>query len=103
MGDIMEYKPTARSPHYGKIFAYDQNGKELQTIDILKVQLVHNDQHYTIKDLLELVVSLEAGEKALQEQQRELIKHAKNLEQKIELIVQLLEIQSVKQKADTIL
>jgi excinuclease UvrABC helicase subunit UvrB len=102
-GDIMEYKPTARSPHYGKIFAYDQNGKEVQSIDILQVQLVHEGKNYTIKELLKLVIELQAGEKALQEQQRELVKHAQVLQQKIDLMIQLFEIQSVKQNADTIL
>lgn len=99
----MEYKPTARSPHYGKIFAYDQNGKEVQSIDILQVQLVHEGKNYTIKELLKLVIELQAGEKALQEQQRELVKHAQVLQQKIDLMIQLFEIQSVKQNADTIL
>lgn len=102
-GDTMEYKPTARSPHYGKIFAYDQSGKEIQTIDVLKIQLVHDGEQYLIKDLLELVVKLQAGEKKLQEQYLELVKHAQILQDKVDIITQLLQIQSVKQKADTIL
>lgn len=99
----MEYKPTARSPHYGKIFAYDQNGKELQTVDILKVQLIHNNTQYTVGDLLASVVVLEDRVATLQERHNALMLQTEVLQNKIELIVELLEIQSAAKNADTII
>lgn len=99
----MEYKPTARSPHYGKIFAYDQNGKELQTVDILKVQLIHNNTPYTVGDLLASVVVLEDQVATLQERHNALMLQTEVLQNKIELIVELLEIQSAAKNADTII
>lgn len=55
----MEYKQTARSPHYGKIFAYDETGKQVQELDILKIKLVHNGKEYTVGQLFELAFKME--------------------------------------------
>jgi len=59
-GDIMQYKETARSPHYGRIFAYDASGKRTEELDILRVKLVHGNEEVTIKQLLEEVVNQRA-------------------------------------------
>lgn len=34
----MKYKESARNPEYGKIFGYDINGKQIQEIDLLKIE-----------------------------------------------------------------
>ena len=56
----MDYKKSSRSPQYGKIFAFDKNGKRIEELDVLKLVLVHNGKEYKIKELLETVVDLEA-------------------------------------------
>ena len=55
----MDYKQTARSPHYGRIFAYNETGKQVQELDILKIKLVHQNREYTVGQLLERVFTLE--------------------------------------------
>ena len=56
----MTYKATARSPHYGRIFAYDEKGQEIKEIDILKVKVVSQNKEYVIGDLLKRVIDLDA-------------------------------------------
>lgn len=52
----MEYKGNARSPHYGKIFAYDEVGRQINEVDILKVKVFHEGKTYLIGEMLTQVV-----------------------------------------------
>ena len=63
----MDYKQTARSPHYGRIFAYDETGKTVQELDILKIKLVHVGKEYTVGQLFELAFKMEDENNALKE------------------------------------
>lgn len=50
----MEYKQSARSPHYGKIIAYDTQGRVIQELDVLRIKVVDNRKdEYEIGGLLE--------------------------------------------------
>ena len=53
----MEYKVNARSPHYGKIFAYDEIGREMKELDVLELKVCHEGKTYLIKELLAQVVA----------------------------------------------
>ena len=99
----MDYKPSARSPHYGRIFAYDINGKELQSVDLLEVIVVHNGKEYKVGKLLELSLKLEAGEKEMLAALKGLDAKQKELDEKIRLIAKILELQNVASNSDTIL
>ena len=49
----MNYKDYARSPNYGRIFAYDKDGNQVQELDILNLVLVlPNGQESRLKDIL---------------------------------------------------
>ena len=56
----MEYKQTSRNPNYGRIFAYDKNGLQIQELDVLKLVVVHNGKEYKISELLTLAAKSEA-------------------------------------------
>lgn len=58
----MKYKESARSPQYGKIFAYDINGKIVDEVNVLKVIVEHEGSEYSIKQLLEKIIVLETKE-----------------------------------------
>lgn len=50
----MEYKQSARSPHYGKIISYDTQGRVVQEVDILRIKVVDSRKdEYGIGELLE--------------------------------------------------
>jgi hypothetical protein len=54
----MDYKKNVRSPNYGKIFAYDAQGRVIETLDILKLRVLHDGGEFTVGQLLENVVEL---------------------------------------------
>ena len=99
-GATMNYKESSRSPHYGKIFAYDKNGFEIQELDILKLVVLYNGREYSIKQLLQLaadseaklaankssIESLEAASEAHEEQIRTLQQTAETLSQLVVLL-----------------
>lgn len=55
----MKVKETIRSEHYGKVIAYDEQGRMTDEVDILAVKVHHEDKEYRIGELLEKVVDLE--------------------------------------------
>ena len=61
----MKYKNYTRSPQYGKIYSYNETGKQVHELDILGLELEHDGVEYTIAGLLELVTYLSAKEKKL--------------------------------------
>ena len=70
----MDYKKSSRSPTYGKIFAYDKNGRTIEELDILKLVLVDGGREYKIKELLEKIVKHEAELARLKASETRLIK-----------------------------
>lgn len=56
----MNYKESARSPHYGRIYGYDESGKEIKELDVLKLKVVaKSGKLYTVAALLKKVLELE--------------------------------------------
>lgn len=55
----MEIKKTVRSEHYGKVIAYDEQGRMTDEVDILAVKVQHEGKEYKVGELLEKVVDLE--------------------------------------------
>ena len=84
----MDYKKTARSPNYGRIFAYDTQGREIESLDVLKLRVVQDGTEYIISDLLAAVI--EQGNKIEQIQDR--IAGYEKLEKKMSMALQLLEL-----------
>jgi hypothetical protein len=60
----MENKQSARSPHYGKIVAYDTQGRVIQEIDMLRIKVEHDNVDFTIGGILTYAVKHE-GEVAV--------------------------------------
>lgn len=57
----MNYKESARSPHYGRIYGYDESGKEMKELDVLKLKVVaKSGKLYTVAALLKKVLELES-------------------------------------------
>jgi hypothetical protein len=61
----LKYKNYTRSPQYGKIYSYNEAGKQVHELDILGLELEHEGVEYTIAELLELVVAHSAEEKKI--------------------------------------
>lgn len=61
----MKYKNYTRSPQYGKIYSYNETGKQTHELNILGLELEHDGVEYTVAKLLELVVAHSAEEKKL--------------------------------------
>lgn len=51
----MEYKQNTRSPQYGKLIAYDSQGRVVKEFDMLRVIVEHEGVEYTVGQLLSLV------------------------------------------------
>lgn len=55
----MKYKEFARSPQYGKIFAYDKDGRVIEELDLLNLQIVaKNNEQFTLGALLDKIFDL---------------------------------------------
>ena len=54
----MKYKDYTRSPQYGKIYSYDEKGKQTHELDLLQLEVEHEGKTFTIGKLLERVTSL---------------------------------------------
>lgn len=57
----MKYKETARSPHYGRIYGFDEKGKQIEELDLLRIVVCKkegkkNCDEYTIGQLLRAIV-----------------------------------------------
>ena len=63
---FLKYKDYTRSPQYGKIYSYNEAGKQVHELDILNLELTHEDKDYTIAELLQMVVDHSAEEKKIQ-------------------------------------
>ena len=90
----MKYKDYTRSPQYGKIYSYNEAGKQVHELDILQLEVAHEDKEYTIADLLQMVVDHSAEEKKIQADLRaktvlidELSRTIKQLQGKNDLLV----------------
>lgn len=95
----MTYKATARSPHYGRIFAYDEKGQEIKEIDILKVKVVSQNKEYVIGDLLKRVIDLDARLPLIEEFAAQNGPVISNLTEKIDTMAQLVVILSAQVEA----
>jgi predicted RNA-binding protein len=51
----MEYKQNTRSPQYGKLIAYDSQGRVVKEFDMLRIVVEHEGVEYTVGQLLSLV------------------------------------------------
>jgi hypothetical protein len=88
----MKYKESARSPRYGRIFSYDENGRELNELDILKIKLIHNESETTIGALLTLLRDYEKALKSIPELTEQIAAQRAQIELLNKLVV-LLEAQ----------
>lgn len=50
----MEYKQNTRSPQYGKLIAYDSQGRVVKEFDMLRIMVEHQGVEYTVGQLLSL-------------------------------------------------
>ena len=62
----MKYKDYTRSPQYGKIYSYDEKGKQTHELDLLQLEFTHNELDYTMEKLLSMVLDHSAEEKRMQ-------------------------------------
>jgi len=57
----MKYKKFVRSPHYGKLFGYDEKGRQVIEYDVLKIRVISDGgKEYTLGDLFDKILSNEA-------------------------------------------
>ena len=54
----MDYKKNVRSPNYGRIFAYDAQGREIESLDVLKLRVMQDGKEFTVAQLLQSVIEL---------------------------------------------
>lgn len=94
----MKYKETARSPEYGKIFAYNITGKEVQELDILKLEVVHKEKEYTIGQLLRIISDHEEDFKKI----KRLEENLKILQDKVNTLSQIVVLLDAQIKASEI-
>lgn len=94
----MKYKESARSPQYGKIFAYDITGREVQELDILKVKVVHKETEYTIEYLLRTISNYKEDFKKIKQLEKDL----KILQDKVNTLSQIVVLLDAQIKASEI-
>jgi len=88
----MDYKKTVRSPNYGKIFAYDKQGREINTLDVLKLEVVQGTKAYTVGQLLEEATKIASLQETIEQQELLIINAERaisNLENKVQTLSQL--------------
>ncbi len=90
----MDYKKNVRSPNYGKIFAYDQQGREIKSLDPLKLFVTHDGVDYTISELLETVIEL----KKQNENQEKRILIMENVMDKVDIMSKLVALLDIRIK-----
>ncbi len=61
----MQYKQIQKSPHYGRIYGYNEAGQKIETLDWIELKVEHKGQTYTIAELLEKQVDNEKTMEAL--------------------------------------
>ena len=66
----LKYKDYTRSPKYGKIYSYDVNGKQVHELDIINLELTHENKDYTIAKLFHMVVEHSAEEEKIKAELR---------------------------------
>jgi hypothetical protein len=79
----MEYKQSARSPHYGKIVAYDTQGRVIQELDMLRIKVEHDGVDFTIGGILTYAVKHEGEVIILKEKVRLLEEQNKEQNERI--------------------
>lgn len=94
----MNYKNYTRSPQYGKIYSYDEKGKQVHELNILGLELEHEGKEYTVAGLLESVTehSLEITRLKGELRHQESIddgfrRRITELEQKNKILIQVIE------------
>lgn len=92
----MKYKESSRSPSYGKIFAYDKNGREIQELDVLRLVLVHNKREYKVQELFEKTLENEVELARLKASEARLIKSQKSLKNQNDNLYEALRILNAK-------
>ena len=55
----MQYKQIQKSPHYGRIYGYNEAGQKIETLDWIELKVEHEGQTYTIAELLKKQVDNE--------------------------------------------
>ena len=94
----MKYKESARSPQYGKIFAYDITGREVQELDILKLEVVYKEKEYTIEQLLRTISDYKEDFKKIKQLEKDL----KKLQDKVNTLSQIVVLLDARIKASEI-
>lgn len=94
----MKYKESVRSPQYGKIFAYSITGKEVQELDILKLEVVHKGKEYTVGQLLQITSDHEEDLKKIKQLEKDL----KKLQEKVNTLTQIIVLLDAQIKASEI-
>lgn len=79
----MEYKQSARSPHYGKIVAYDTQGRVIQELDVLRLKVEHDGVDFTIGGILSYAVKHEGEVTILKQKVADLEKQNKEQDERI--------------------
>lgn len=99
----MKYKETARSPHYGRIYGYDDTGKQIEELDLLRIVVCKkegkkNCDEYTIGQLLRAVVDHKEDLKKI----ATLEKQIKQLQDKVNTLTQIAVLLDAQIKASEI-
>lgn len=79
----MEYKQSARSPHYGKIVAYDTQGRVIQELDMLRIKVEHDGVDFTVGGILSYAVKHEGEVTILKQKVAELQEQNKVQDERI--------------------
>jgi len=93
----MQYKKLQRSPHYGRIYGYNEKGQKIEELNWIELEVEHEGQTYTVADLLKKQVDNELTMKALlasnqklAAKDKELGRTITQLESKIETLTEIL-------------
>jgi hypothetical protein len=79
----MEYKQNTRSPQYGKLIAYDSQGRVVKEFDMLRIMVEHQGVEYTVGQLLSLAHKHEGEVTILKDKVTNLELQNKEQDQKI--------------------
>ena len=86
----MKIKESARSPQYGTVFIYDENGKQVEIEKVLKVRLTDDQRgEFTIEKILKIVPDLQKQNMLLNEGLKTLSEQNKKQSEQIETLKQV--------------
>lgn len=93
----MQYKQSQRSPHYGRIYGYNEKGQKIEELNWIELEVEHLGQSYTVAELLKKQVDnektmagLRSQNAALTQKTTEMGRKITQLESKIDTLTEIL-------------